>query len=150
LFTMPIEGGFPEEVPLHMADHGSYSPDGTHLAYVPFTLGPAQAWKRYHGGTQSFIWLAKLADSSVGKVPHKDCNDFNPMWVGDRIYFISDRSGANTLFCYDTKTNEVRQVLDNKGQDFKSASAGPGGIVYEQFGSIHLLDLKTEKSRPVD
>jgi tricorn protease len=150
LFTIPVEGGFPEAVPLPMAHHGSYSPDGSRLAYVPFTLGPAQAWKRYHGGTQSFIWLAKLADSSVTKVPHKDSNDFNPMWVGDRVYFLSDRSGANTLFCYDTRTHEIRQVLENHGLDLKSASAGPGVIVFERFGSLHLFDLKTEKSRRVD
>jgi tricorn protease len=150
LFTIPVEGGFPTEVPLPMSHHGSYSPDGSQLAYVPFTLGPAQAWKRYHGGTQSFIWLANLSDSSVVKVPHKDSNDFNPLWVGDRVYFLSDRSGANTLFCYDTRTKEIRQVLENHGIDLKSASAGPGVIVYEQFGSIHLFDPRTEKARRVD
>src|SRR5262245_38044226 len=67
LFTMPVEGGFPEEVPLPMADQGSYSPDGKRLAYVPLGLGSYMAWKRYRGGTQSAIWLADLADSSVVK-----------------------------------------------------------------------------------
>jgi tricorn protease len=150
LFTIPVEGGFPDELPLPMAHHGSYSPDGSRLAYVPFKLGDVQAWKRYHGGTQSFLWLADLSDSSIVKVAHKDSNDFNPLWVGDRVYFISDRGGANTLFCYDTRSKEIRQVFENNGQDLKSASAGPGAIVYEQFGSIHLFDTKTEKSRRVD
>src|SRR5258707_471934 len=35
LFTVPLEGGFPTEVPLPMATEGSYSPDGARLAYVP-------------------------------------------------------------------------------------------------------------------
>ena len=32
----------------------------------------------------------------------------------------------------------------------KSASAGPGAIVYEQFGALHLFDLKSGKSTPVN
>ena len=76
-------------------------------------------------------------------IPRDNSNDFNPMWVGDTIYFLSDRSGPVALFAYDTKSREVKQVVKNDGLDIKSASAGPGAIVYEQFGSLHLFDLKS-------
>ena len=84
------------------------------------------AWKRYRGGTASPIWIANLSDSSVEKIPRADSNDFNPMWVGDKVYFLSDRNGPITLFAYDTKTKKVAQVIQNNGLDIKSASAGPG------------------------
>src|SRR5262249_51182056 len=104
LFTTAAAGASPDEWPLPMAVEGSYAPDGLHLAYVPFSNfdrpSPVSsvAWKRYRGGMASPIWIADLADSSVVPVPRKDSNDFNPMWVGDRIYFLSDRDGPTTPF----------------------------------------------------
>ncbi|MBK5292373.1 MAG: PD40 domain-containing protein, partial [Acidobacteriia bacterium] len=56
---------------------------------------------------------------------------------------------AVTLYSYDTKTKQVKRAVDNSGLDLKSASLGPGAIAYEQFGSLHLYDLKTGKTRPV-
>ena len=73
-------------------------------------------------------------------------NDFNPIWTGEKpekVFFLSDRFGRFTLFEYDTKTKKVTQLLKNDGIDIKSASAGPGAIVYDQFGEIKLYDLKT-------
>jgi tricorn protease len=154
LFTMSLEGGFPAELPLPMAEEGSYSPDGSRLAYLPiarepFPGGPQffQAWKRYRGGMTTPIWIAKLADSSIEKIPRENSNDFNPMWIDNRVYFLSDRSGPVTLFAYDTVTKRVTQVIRNDGLDIKSASAGPGAIIYEQFGSLHLFDVSTGQAK---
>src|SRR5213080_3576173 len=52
-------------------------------------------------------------------------NDFNPMWVGDKIYFLSDRDGPVTLFSYDMRSKEAKKELENRGLDLKSASAAP-------------------------
>jgi tricorn protease len=149
LFTMPVDGVFPAEVPLPMGSAGSYSPDGTKLAYEPLPRGFG-AWKRYRGGMASPIWIANLSDSSVEKLPRVDSNDFNPMWVGDKVYFLSDRSGPITLFAYDTKAKRVAQLIQNNGLDIKSASAGPDGIVYEQFGALNIYDLKSGKTNKVN
>jgi tricorn protease len=150
LFTMPIDGAFPAEVPLPRAAEGSFSADGSRLAYVP-NVQWQEAWKRYRGGQTRSIWIANLADSSIeAKIPRDNSNDFNPMWVGDTIYFLSDRNGPVTLFAFDTKSKEVRQVVPNDGLDIKSASAGPGAIVYEQLGSLRLLDLSSGRAQPLD
>lgn len=148
LFTAPVEGGFPEPLPLPTAFEGSYSPDGTRIAYVPVFHWQA-AWKRYRGGLTKPIWIAELSDSSVEKLPRESSNDFNPMWVGQTIYFLSDRSGPVTLFAYDTASEKITQIVRNSGFDMKSASAGPGAIVYEQFGSLHLLDLASGSEKTV-
>ena len=96
LFTMPLEGGFPSELPLPMGEEASFSADGSRLAYAP--LGRAfQVWKRYRGGRTTPVWIATLADSRVEKIPRNNSNDFNPMWVENRVYFLSDRSGPVTL-----------------------------------------------------
>jgi tricorn protease len=154
LFTIAIDGVFPSEVPLPMGYEGAYSPDGASLAYVPIPRA-FNAWKRYRGGMTSPIWIANLSDSSVEKVPRDNSNDFNPMWPmwpagGDKLYFLSDRNGPISLFSYDTKTKKVNQSIQNNGLDIKSASVGPDAIVYEQFGTLNLYDLKSGKTKPVN
>src|SRR5438270_390655 len=135
LFTLGLEGRFPTELPLPIAQQGALSPDATQIAYVPHAQWQP-AWKRYRGGQTTPIWIAKLADSSIERVPRENSNDFNPMWVGNTVYFLSDRSGPVSLFAYDTTTRQVSEVVKSDGLDFKSASAGPDAIVIEQFGGL--------------
>jgi tricorn protease len=149
LYTVSLDGGLPVEVPLPLAFQGCYLSDGQKMAYVPLP-GAFQTWKRYRGGMASTIWIADLEDSSVDKIPHEGWNDFNPMWVDDKVYFLSDREGSVTLYAYEVASGEVEPVIENQGLDIKSASAGPRGIVYEQFGEIHILDLRSRRSQRVN
>jgi tricorn protease len=148
LFTVGVNGGFPKRLPLPMGYEGSFSADGKRIAYVPLRRA-FNVWKRYRGGTATPIWIADLADSRIERIPRTNSNDYEPMWVGGKVYFLSDREGPVTLFSYDTKTKVVARVIQNDGLDLKSASAGPGAIVYEQFGSLNLYDLASGKTRPL-
>jgi tricorn protease len=149
LYTVPVEGGVPEVLPMWRGEAASFSPDGTRIAYVP-NMKWQVAWKRYHGGQTTPVYLLRLSDLQLEKVPRENSNDDDPVWIGDTVYFLSDRRGPVTIFAYDTKTKKVRQVLENSGLDLKSLSAGPDALVYEQFGGIYTLDLKTEKSKKVE
>jgi len=149
LYTISADGGMPEVLPMWRGEAGSYSADGTRFAYVP-NLKWQDAWKRYRGGQTTPVYLVDLKSLKLEKVPRENSNDFDPVWIGDTVYFISDRNGANTLFSYDTKTKAVKQLIENKGLDFKSLGAGPDGIVYEQFGGIYVYDLKSGKVRQVE
>ena len=149
LFTTGLDGGLESDVPLPMALRGSFSPDGSRIAYQPLSQWQPD-WKRYRGGQTSPIWIAQLSDSTIEKLPRDNSNDTHPMWVGDKVYFLSDRNGAVTLFSYDVRSKQVAQLVRNDGLDLKSASAGPGAIVYEQFGSLHLFDLKSGKGKRVN
>ena len=151
LYTMPLSGhGFPNELRLPSGEQASFSPDGTQLAYVPHPQWEP-GWKRYRGGQTTPIWIVDVATSHlVTEIPRENSNDSNPMWVGDTIYFLSDRNGPVSLFAYNTKTRQVSEAVANQGLDFKSASAGPGAIIYEQFGSLHLYDLGTHQAAAVN
>jgi tricorn protease len=149
LFTISREGGFPAELPLPIASEGSYSPDGQELAYVPLDHA-FEIWKRYRGGRTSPVWIARLADSSVTPLPRENSNDFNPMWIDHRVFFLSDRSGPMSLFSYDTRSKSVSLALRSDSLDFKYASAGPDAIAIEQFGVIWLYDLKSGAAHKVD
>jgi tricorn protease len=155
LFRVHADGsGMPEQLPLPEAFQGSFSPDGQSIAYEPFSKWQP-AWKRYVGGQTTPIWIVNLKTLDLQKVPRENSNDSWPAWVGNQIYFLSDRdsSGKNlgpvSLFRYDTASKEVVQVEPNTGYDLKSLQAGPGGLVYEQFGSIHLVDTATNADQTV-
>jgi len=122
-------------------DGASFSPDGQRLAYMPI-LSANQEWKLYRGGRTTPIWIANLKDAAIEKVPRDNSNDIAPMWVGDTVFFLSDRDGRTTLYSYELASKRVTRRIDNEGLDIKAAQAGPGAIIYEQFGQVRLYDLK--------
>ena len=85
-----------------------------------------------------------FADYSVVKIPQpkEGCNDADPMWIGDKIYFLSDRNGEFNLFSYGTATKEVKQLTPFKDFPILKASAGNGKIIFEQEGYLHMYDIK--------
>jgi tricorn protease len=149
LFSIPSAGGFPESLPLPMAWDGVLSADQARIAYMPI-IPANNIWKRYRGGETTPIWIARLSDSVVEKIPNNNCNDSNPLWVGAKVYFLSDRNGSTTLFSYDPESQKVEQVLKNTGFDIKWASVFQNEIAYEQFGTIYLFDTKSGKAKKVD
>jgi tricorn protease len=149
LYRVHADGvGSAQVLPLPSAAQGSFSDDGGTLAYVPFEQWQ-NAWKRYRGGQTTPVWLVNMKTLDVEKIPRENSNDSHPVWSGSTVYFLSDRNGPVSLFGYDTGTKQVQQVVANQGFDMKSVSAGPGGLVYEQFGSLHLYDFATHQEHAV-
>ena len=149
LFRVRADGvGSAQVLPLPSAAGGSFSDDGSTLAYVPFEQWQ-DAWKRYRGGQTTPIWLVNIKTLDVEKIPRENSNDSHPVWVGSTLYFLSDRNGPVSLYSYDPGTKQVQQVIANQGLDLKSVGAGPGALVYEQFGSLHLYDLTTHQEHAV-
>jgi tricorn protease len=149
LFKTRADGtGSPVVLPLPSAAEGSFSPDGETLAYEP-VLQWQEAWKNYRGGQTTKVWLVDMKTLDLTKVPRENSNDHNPVWEGKTVYFLSDRDGPVSLFSYDTETKAVTQVVENHGYDMKTVAAGPGALVYEQFGSLHLYDLATKQEHAV-
>jgi tricorn protease len=149
LFKVPVTGGVPKPLPFPSGQMPSFSPDGQKMAYVP-GMKWEEAWKRYRGGQTYAIWIGQMSDSKVKEIPRKNSNDEQPMWIGDKIYYMSDRRGPVGLYSYDVNSGAVNEEIKGEGFDIKSASAGPGGIVYERLGSINLFDPATKKSKRVD
>ncbi len=143
LFSVSIQGGFPQPLPLPCVYKASFSPDAQHLAYTPLREAFLQ-WKNYRGGTVSTIWIYSFADKSVVKIPQPEgrCNDTDPMWIGQKIYFRSDRNGEFNLFSYDLQSQKIEQLTYHQDFPIVNASAGDGQIVYEQAGRLHLYNLE--------
>jgi tricorn protease len=156
LWTVSVDGGLPEMLPLPRAYSGSYSPDGARLAYeeistvfVPDWIETSM-WRHYRGGRTHPISIVNLADNSVQKLPWTNSNDSFPMWVGNTIYFLSDRNHTVNLFAYRTDTKQLTQASHHDDFDVMTASAGADAVVYEQAGYIYLVDTKSGKSQKLD
>jgi tricorn protease len=149
LYTVPVEGGWPEVLPMWRGENAWFSADGSHIAYVP-NLKWQTSWKRYRGGQTTPIYILQLSDLKLERIPRENSNDSHPVWFGDTVYFLSDRRGPVTLFSYNTRTKAVSQVVENTGLDLKSVSAGPDALVYEQFGGIFLFDPASNKSKEIN
>jgi tricorn protease len=148
LFTVPVAGGEAGMLKVPYASDAEISPDGRFIAYCPFPEAFNQ-WKNYRGGRFSRIWVFNAQDESVEKLPQPAgrSNDVDPMWVGGKIVFRSDRNGEFNLFAFDPATKRIDQLTEFKDFPVLSASAGAGQVVFEQAGSLHLYDVAQGKSR---
>ena len=151
IYTVPVQGGFATEVPVPNGWQGSFSPAGDRIAYTP--LAPTQEFSgfgNYRGGATSRIWLVKLSDASTEVIPGGNFNDSNSMWIGDKVYFVSDRTGTKNLFAYDTARKTISQLTHFEKYGVKSASTDGESIVFNRDGAIHLLNLKTNRVTPIN
>jgi tricorn protease len=148
LFTVSVTGGVETPLPIPNASRATYAADDQHIAYTP--LAPMfLEWKHYRGGTASRILLYRASDHGVDPIPQPStrANDVDPMWVGDIVYFRSDRDGEFNLYAFDTKSKSITPLTHYT--DFPvlnaAASVSSPAIVYEQAGYLHLLDLSTKQ-----
>jgi len=113
LFTVPASGGMPTQLPIPHAVEACYSPDGEYIAYTPLGDRSGQ-WKNYRGGTHSRILIYRCKDHQVDQIPQPAgrCNDSDPNWIGDIVYFRSDRDGEYNVYAFDTKTKNITKLTN--------------------------------------
>lgn len=146
LYRVPLDGGHSEALPMPMAERAAYSPDGRQLAYTAYNEA-FWSWKRYRGGMTVPIWVLDLASYEHVEIPHENASDTFPCWLGNAIYFLSDRSGTMNVFRYDTGTRAVTQQTFHEDFDVRSLTSGAGRLVYEQGGRVHIFTPEDGQSR---
>lgn len=142
LFTVPVTGGMSAQLEIPNAFWAAYSPDGKQMAYTPQREAFRQ-WKHYRGGTISVLWIFNFQDKTTITIPQPagGCNDVNPMWVGNTIYFLSDRNGEFNLFSYNTSSKNVDQLTKFTDFPIQYAAANNNTIVFEQSGYLHTFTI---------
>ncbi|HQH18223.1 MAG TPA: PDZ domain-containing protein [Bacteroidales bacterium] len=148
LFLASTNGGLSEELPLPSGGFCSYNKEKTKLAYNR-VFREFRTWKYYKGGMADDIWIYDFSSKKTINITNNDAQDIMPMWVGDKIYFISDRDRIMNLFCYDITSKETKKVTNFTEYDIKFPSLGDNAIVFENSGYIYVFDLTTQKSEKV-
>lgn len=141
LWTISPQGGMSKRIPLPEGGFASFSPDGKKMAYNR-VMREFRTWKYYRGGMADDIWVYDPEKKSVENITSNVAQDIIPMWIGDEIYFISDRDRTMNLFAYNTRTKQTRKVTDYTEYDIKFPSSDGNIIVYENGGYIYKFDPK--------
>jgi tricorn protease len=147
-FTVSIDGGLPQPLPMDQGGLASYSPDGLKIAYN-MIFRNFRTWKRYTGGLAQSITIYDLKDNSSEDIPHTDYTDTFPMWHENTIYFSSDRGAEHhfNLYSYDLGSKQVEQVTHFTDWDVMWPSLGPDAIIFENAGYLYTYDFESKQSQ---
>jgi tricorn protease len=142
LYTVGLEGGPVRRLPLPASGAGAFSPDGKGLAYTPVSLD-FSTWKRYRGGRAQGLFVLDLDTRIQKRVAHSRHCEGDPMWIGDGLYFTSDRDGTLNLYRAEPGMDRARQLTFSRKWDVRWPSTDhQGRIVYELKGGLRIYDVR--------
>ena len=149
LYTVSVDGGPATALPMPQSGAGDFSPDGKKLAYSPL-FRDFRTWKRYEGGWAQDLYIYDLASNNTTQITNNPRADRDPMWIGDKIYFTSDRDGTNNLYLYETPSKQTRQLTHSKTWDVRwPSSDNQSLIVYELDGELHIFDTRNAQDKKI-
>lgn len=150
IWKVSTEGGFPEVLPIPRAANGDISPDGRYIAYNPITFWDPE-WRNYRGGQSQPIWIVDLDSYDLIQTPRTDNERHtDPAWLGEEVFYLSERDYANNIWSYNPGTGEEKQWTFHSKFDAKNIDAGFGMIVYEQGGYLHLLNPENGETEQLE
>ena len=145
LWTVPVKGGPSTLVTNQWSTSGSYSKDGKHMVIDRMSRWDEE-WRAYRGGQNTPLVILNLNNSQETLLPNDKTTDIKPIWLGDTIYFLSDRDFVANIWSFNTKTSNLKQVTTFKGSDIKSLSGYNNMLVFERDGYLHTLNLNSNLS----
>ncbi|HEX6598732.1 MAG TPA: PDZ domain-containing protein [Gemmatimonadaceae bacterium] len=150
-YTVGLDGGVATPMPMPRAYQGKISPDAKRIAYRMNNSWDEER-RNYRGGQNRPIWIEDLSTHDVVTPPWQDSKEMDPAWVGDVVYFLSDRDGVSNVWKYDTKSKQLEQVTKFRDFDVKTldASTSANAVVFEQGGYVHELDPATGREHVVN
>jgi tricorn protease len=149
LYSVSVDGGPAEPLPMPEAGSGDYSPDGAQMVYSPQSRD-FRSEKRYSGGEANVLYIYDLKTNDAKRITEGPRATRDPIWIGDTIYFNSDRDGHFNLYSYRVSSGKTTQVTHSKQWDVRWPSSDhEGRIVYEMSGELQILDAKSGKTTPI-
>lgn len=147
LYLVNINGGPVTKLPIPTAHYAAYSPDNKYIAYTPFPNAHEQ-WKNYRGGRQARIWIYNTDNHEVVEIPKPatGSNDTNPQWIGNTVYFRSDRNGEFNIYSYDMNSKKITQHTDYKKFPVLGITSDYKDLIYEQNGYLHIYNSAQENN----
>ncbi len=145
LWAVPATGGQAIALAVPYAEFASMNRDGHRLAYVPVSA-EWQHWKRYQGGEADDIWLTDLSAHTFQRLTTDPAIDTEPVWVGDQVYFVSERDGHANLWMIPSQGGAATQVTHYADYDVRYPSSDGARVVYEHGDGLGLYDPATGKT----
>ncbi|HTQ58128.1 MAG TPA: S41 family peptidase [Bryobacteraceae bacterium] len=143
LYRVPLDGGPSEPLPMPVSGAGSYSPGGNRMVYSP-QARDFRTEKRYSGGQANQLYIFDTETHSALRITEGPRASRDPMWIGQQIFYDSDRDGHFNIYAYDVAGGKTRQVTHYPLWDVRWPSSDrQRRIVFELDGELHVLDIAT-------
>lgn len=146
LWTVPLTGEAPTMLSHQWAYNGDYSPNGKQMVIDRMSRWDVE-WRNYRGGQNTSLVVLDLDSQAETVIPNEKTIDVEPVWLGDKIYFLSDRDWVMNIWSYDPKSKKLTQITKYKTNDIKQLSTNGKILSYEQNGYLHTFDPKARKGK---
>ncbi len=145
----PDDPGMEEPLQIPEGGPASLSPDGSKIAF-DIKSREFRTWKRYRAGRAQDVYIYDLENNLSEKLTTFEGTDNFPMWVGNSVYFTSDRERTLNLFSCDLATKEIRKITDFDNYDVLWPSRGGSRIVFEKGGYLFYHDTDTGQTNKIE
>jgi len=149
LWTVSKDGGPSKLLTEQWGADGSFSPDGNKIIIDRISRWDGE-WRAYRGGQNTPLVILNLEDWSEELLPNEKTTDIQPLWLGETIYFLSDRDWVANIWSYSTSTKELKQLTNYAGSDLKWLAGYGNQLVFEREGLLHLLNLTTNEIKQLN
>lgn len=139
LWRVPPEGGHPQQLPYGPANHISFGPQGG-IVLGRNTGDPAR-WKRYRGGTAGRLWIDLKGEGEFQLLQPAEGNLTAPMWIGERIYFISDHEGIGNLYSCLPNGEDLQRHTHHEEFYCRYPSTDGKRIVYHAGAELYVYEI---------
>ncbi|WP_269517440.1 S41 family peptidase [Alteromonas sp. BMJM2] len=146
LWTVPAAGGPAKLALAQWAFNGDYSDDGKHLVIDRMARWDTE-WRNYRGGQNTPLVIVDLKNLQETMINNDSTIDVEPVWVGDKIYFLSDRDWVSNVWEYSVKRKELKQITEFKNADIKQLASNGEVLVFEQNGDLYRYDIVSETTQ---
>ena len=150
-FAVSLDGGMPTPLPVDRSGFLSFGPDGRSFAFNR-VMRDFDPWKRYEGGQAQAVSIYDPATRQLRTITDWRGTNAQPMWAGQKIYFVSDRdpSRRKNIWAQDLGSGATRQITRFKDFDVDFPSLGASAISFQQGGRLWRLDLPSETLHALD
>lgn len=149
LYSVSIDGGPATAFAMPAAGSGDLSPNNDEIVYSPQSRD-FRTEKRYGGGQANQLYIFNLSNNAAKRITEGPRATRDAMWIGDTIYFNSDRDGHFNLYAYSISNGKTSQITTNRTWDLRwPSSDNENQIVYELNGELQVLDTRTKKSTAI-
>lgn len=147
IYTVSLAGDVPRALPFGPANSIAFGPHGTSV--IGRNTGDLARWKRYLGGTRGVLWIDAAGSGTFTRFDKIAGNISHPMWIDQRIYFVSDYEGIANLYSMTPQGNDIQRLTHHQGFYVRHATTDGRTIVYQGGGDLYAYSPDTQQSTKI-